>query len=139
MGLGYNSSHLTTYGTVISAAPSPPGGGAFDLGSFEPGWWTFASGTAITGNGLLGWQCTVAGSPGTQLPLYGAQIPIYGAATLPVGTGTLPSAATAGVGARAFVTNSSQTASGNFGAALSATTGANKVPVYSDGAGWFIG
>lgn len=49
--------------------------------------------------------------------------------------GTLPSAATSGVGARAFVTDSSVT---TFGTAV-ASGGANKVPVYSDGTNWRVG
>lgn len=49
--------------------------------------------------------------------------------------GGLPAAATAGVGARSFVTDSSVT---TFGTAL-AGGGANKVPVYSDGAAWYVG
>jgi hypothetical protein len=48
---------------------------------------------------------------------------------------TLPSAADSGVGARAFVTDSSVT---TFGSTVSAG-GANKVPVYSDGVNWKVG
>lgn len=51
---------------------------------------------------------------------------------------TLAAAATAGAGARAFVTDSSVAASGNFGAVV-AGGGANGVPVYSDGTNWRIG
>lgn len=47
----------------------------------------------------------------------------------------LPSAATAGVGARAFVSDAT---SSTFAAAY-AGGGSNKVPVYSDGTGWHIG
>ena len=50
----------------------------------------------------------------------------------------LPSAATVGVGARAFVSDSTLTASGNFGAAYTGG-GTHKVPVYSDGSIWLIG
>jgi hypothetical protein len=49
---------------------------------------------------------------------------------------TLPSATTAGQ--RAFVSDSTATASGNFGAVVTGT-GTNKVPVYSDGTDWRIG
>jgi hypothetical protein len=49
--------------------------------------------------------------------------------------GTLPTAATAGVGARAFVTDASAT---TF-ASVVAGGGPNKVPVYSDGTDWRIG
>jgi hypothetical protein len=48
---------------------------------------------------------------------------------------TLPSASAAGVGARAFVTDSSVSTFGSTAAA----GGANKVPVYSDGTDWKIG
>ena len=51
---------------------------------------------------------------------------------------TLPAAATALAGARAFVTDGTVTASGNFGATV-AGGGTNKVPVYSDGTSWLIG
>ena len=51
---------------------------------------------------------------------------------------SLPAAATAGAGARTFVTNSSLAASGNFGATVSGG-GSNTVPVYSDGSSWRIG
>jgi len=47
----------------------------------------------------------------------------------------LPSAVTAGVGARAFVSD----ATSNVFAAAYAGGGSNKVPVYSDGAAWHIG
>jgi len=48
---------------------------------------------------------------------------------------TLPSAATSGVGARAFVSDANAT---TFASTV-AGGGANKVPVYSDGANWKIG
>lgn len=49
--------------------------------------------------------------------------------------GALPSAATAGAGARAFVTDSNST---TFHATVAAG-GSNKVPVVSDGTNWLIG
>lgn len=48
---------------------------------------------------------------------------------------SLPSAATAGAGARAFITDSSVV---TFNTAAAAG-GANKVPVFSDGAAWKVG
>jgi hypothetical protein len=48
---------------------------------------------------------------------------------------TLPSAATSGAGARAFVSDANAT---TFASTV-AGGGANKVPVYSDGANWKIG
>lgn len=52
--------------------------------------------------------------------------------------GSLPSAATAGAGARAFVTDASTTIILGLGLAV-VGGGANKVPVFSDGADWIIG
>ena len=49
----------------------------------------------------------------------------------------LPTTHTAGQ--RTFVSNSSQTAAGNFGEALSSSIGSHTVPVYSDGSVWRIG
>jgi hypothetical protein len=52
--------------------------------------------------------------------------------------GNLPSAATAGVGARAFVTDGSTTLILGLGLTVLGS-GSNKVPVYSDGSNWKIG
>jgi len=56
-------------------------------------------------------------------------------ADAPVTVANLPSAATAGVGSRAFVTNSSVS---TFGSTV-AGGGSTKVPVYSDGTNWKVG
>jgi hypothetical protein len=53
-------------------------------------------------------------------------------------TADLPSAATAGAGARAFVSDSDTAAASNFGGTF-AGGGSNNVPVYSDGTDWRIG
>ena len=53
----------------------------------------------------------------------------------PVTVANLPSAVTAGMGARAFVTDANST---TFNAAL-VGGGSNEVPVFSDGADWRIG
>ena len=50
----------------------------------------------------------------------------------------LGSASTAGAGARSFVTDANLVVTGNFGATMSGS-GANSVPVYSDGTNWKIG
>jgi hypothetical protein len=50
----------------------------------------------------------------------------------------LPSATTTGAGSRAFITDGNLVAAGNFGALVSGS-GANNVPVYSDGTDWRIG
>jgi hypothetical protein len=54
---------------------------------------------------------------------------------VPVTVANLPSAATAGVGSRAFVTDSSVS---TFGTTVAAG-GSTKVPVYSDGTNWKVG
>jgi hypothetical protein len=56
-------------------------------------------------------------------------------ANVPVTVANLPSAVTSGVGARAFVTDSSVS---TFGTTV-AGGGATKVPVYSDGTNWKVG
>jgi hypothetical protein len=54
---------------------------------------------------------------------------------VPVLVADLPSASVAGVGSRAFVTNSSVS---TFGSTV-AGGGSTKVPVYSDGTNWKVG
>lgn len=56
----------------------------------------------------------------------------------PVVVGDLPAAATAGEGARGFVTDSTQTLAAGLGTAV-VGSGGDKVPVYSDGSSWLIG
>ena len=56
-------------------------------------------------------------------------------ANVPVAVADLPSASTAGVGSRAFVTDSSVS---TFGTTV-AGGGSTKVPVYSDGTNWKVG
>jgi len=55
--------------------------------------------------------------------------------SVPVAIADLPSAETAGVGSRAFVTDSSVS---TFGTTV-AGGGSTKVPVYSDGTNWKVG
>jgi hypothetical protein len=96
----------------------------------------------------------VAGAPGASVPtdIYfsnaaftetlrltntgKAQVPVL--QTTPKTVATLMAAATAGAGARSFVTDCSVAAAGNFGVTVTGG-GAFKVPVYCDGAGWLIG
>lgn len=61
-------------------------------------------------------------------------IPVTGATTV----AGLPSAATAGAGARAFVTDANTTIILGLGTAV-VGGGSNSVPVYSDGTNWLIG
>lgn len=58
--------------------------------------------------------------------------------TTPTTVASLVAAATAGAGARSFVSDSTVAAAGNFGAIV-AGTGSNPVPVHSDGTNWRIG
>ena len=67
-----------------------------------------------------------------------AAITVSTVKTVATTVATLPAAATAGAGARAFVTDSTVAASGNFGATV-AGTGTNSVPVFSNGTNWLIG
>jgi hypothetical protein len=60
------------------------------------------------------------------------------AKTTAIAVGSLVAAATAGAGARSFVSDGNLVASGNFGAVIGAG-GSNTVPVYSDGTNWRIG
>jgi hypothetical protein len=90
-----------------------------------------------------------AGKPiadGDQLPLYQASsgqdrrfaasaLRAYAQGSTPVAAAALPSAASAGSGARAFVSDATAT---TF-ASVVAGGGPNQVPVYSDGVAWRIG
>lgn len=67
-----------------------------------------------------------------------AEVHAYRLVTKPRTVAQLPAAGTAGAGARAFVTDSSVAATGNFGNIVAAG-GANGVPIYSDGTNWRIG
>lgn len=89
--------------------------------------------------GLTGQEQIAADQSGTTVRVSVSQIGVYAGGNLGVLTvATLPSAAVS-QGLSAFVTNSSQAASGNFGAVLSSTTGSNFVSVYSNGVNWIIG
>lgn len=81
-------------------------------------------------------------NPQKYLPLTGGTM--TGALTLTnlrtqqVTVAALPAAATAGAGARSFVTDANATLILGLGLAA-VGGGANKVPVYSDGANWIVG
>lgn len=83
------------------------------------------------GNGaIFGSGTTFPGFGNVYLSTAGAQV-----RTNPTTVGALISAATAGAGARAFVTDANST---TF-ASVAAGSGSNGVPVYSDGTNWRIG
>ncbi len=81
----------------------------------------------------LGSNTTVIGRAATVLAK------IFGVVLTSVYTvATLPAAAAGNLGARAFVTDASTTLALGIGTAVTGG-GANKVPVYSDGAAWLYG
>jgi hypothetical protein len=82
---------------------------------------------APASGGIPGWRCTASGLPGTWEPM----ATLSGATTI----SNLQSASTAGIGARAFVTD----AAGTTFASVAVGGGTNAVPVYSDGTNWRIG
>lgn len=106
---------------------SPPGAGSVTTVS------------VVTANGVSGSVANPTSTPAITLTL-GAITPTSVAATTwikttPKTVGTLIAAATAGAGARDFVTDATAPA---FGVAV-VGGGAVSVPVYSDGANWLVG
>jgi len=79
------------------------------------------------------WQCTTAGTNGSS-SVWTPLRAVLGATTF----AGLPSAATAGAGARGFVTDSTQTLAAGLGTVVAGGS-TEKVPVYSDGVDWRIG
>ena len=95
--------------------------------------------TDVFGIALLSGNVGIANtSPGEKLDVTGNIKSSGFQRTTPVTVATLIAAATAGAGARHFVTDSTVAASGNFGAAVTGG-GSDIVPVYSDGTSWRIG
>lgn len=116
-GLTYSAGNLTAAGTIRSVGNTQAG--AIVLGS--PG----SLITSVT-DGIFLFQKNNATTIGA-------------AVVLPAQTvAQLPAAATAGAGAMAFVTDASTTVILGLGLTV-VGGGANKVPVYSDGANWIIG
>lgn len=98
---------------VISGSP-----GAIHVNQGSPTW-AQAMFVKIAGTGSSGWGVVQVSVP-------------------PRTVETLPSAATAGAGARGWVTDATQTHTAGIGAIV-AGGGSNFVPVYSDGTNWRIG
>lgn len=111
---------------------SRTGGGEIDLGTGVV--LTGGAGNAIaitaTTTGTITLTTAVAGG------LLSLQSDAWKARAVTVAN--LPAAATAGIGARGFVTDASTTVILGLGLAV-VGSGANKVPVYSDGTVWRIG
>ena len=97
----------TTSGTVSTAA--------------QPNITSVGTLTALTVSGNITGQSYISATTAIQ--------------TTPVVVASLPAAATAGAGARAFVSDANDTAFN----AIVAGTGANNLPVFSDGTDWRIG
>ena len=101
---------------------------------------TSLSGTGLGPAQLVGAASRLISSPvgaaysytwaSTQIFAVAVQLPTYTVATLP---------AAAVKGQKAFVSNSSVSAAGNFGQTVAAGTPSHFVPVYSDGSQWLIG
>lgn len=88
---------------------------------------------------------TVVAGPGT-VPVVGVQGPqgpqgTQGASIVPLVDilANLPSPSGAGIGARAFVTDSTVVYDGTSAGNIVVGGGANDVPVYSDGTNWRVG
>lgn len=93
--------------------------------------------------GAAGNVSTVAPTSGVSLTVNGlaGQNSIVASGAIQTGSfavAGLPSAATVGAGSRAFVTDANATMTAGIGTTV-VGGGANKVPVYSDGANWLIG
>ena len=105
---------------VVGFAPGSNAAAALDTGLSRGG----AAATMALGNGAAG------DATGT--------LKLKNVTTIPSVVSALTAAATAGAGARAFVTDSTQSFSAGVGTTV-AGSGVNSVPVYSDGANWKIG
>jgi len=87
---------------------------------------------SVGSNGNVGIGTT---APSSKLEVVGAVTVSTYIKVSPVAVTSLPDAATAGVGARAFVNDALAPV---FGSAV-ANGGSAKVPVYSDGSAWYVG
>jgi hypothetical protein len=106
---------------------------------------TFVIGTEAAGPGvgrdiaLMGGDVGIGTTtPATTLDVVGSIAATGTVKTTPTTVGALPAAATAGAGARTFVTDSANTLSSHHGQTVSGG-GANFSPVYSDGTNWLAG
>ena len=89
--------------------------------------------TALKGSVGIG-----TAAPATALDVVGSIAATGTVKTAPTTVGALPAAATAGAGARTFVTDSANSLSSHHGQTVSGG-GANFSPVYSDGTNWLAG
>lgn len=122
-----------------------------DEGTTEPGWWINGDPLTATPPALmdqdyfnafqLEWVNLLAAAGLTPSRTSQTQF-LTSIQTLicfaPCTVAALPAAVMGLEGRKGFVTDSSVVAAGNFGNAV-AGSGANKVPVYCDGAAWRIG
>lgn len=117
---GLTSISATTFSGALSGAAT------------TAGTVTTAAQPNITSVGTLS-SLSVTGNIGANIVLLDSYVK-----TEAVTFSLLPSAATAGAGARAFISDGNIAATGNFAAQVQGG-GANNVPVYSDGTNWLIG
>lgn len=120
----------TGFTTGAFQVAATPGGAAINTTGSQSGTHTVQS-ADVQQAGVTAF--TIKG--GTQIVNFVAQINAPTILTTAILVAALPNAATAGVGARAFVTDANAT---TFNSTV-AGGGANKVPVFSDGAAWKIG
>ena len=109
-----------------------------------------AAGAQLRSDGVLGWwSATTPTAPDTGITRKAAKIVEINNGTAGTYVGTafttgsqtvaqLPAAATAGAGARSFVTDANTTVILGLGLTV-VGSGSNKVPVYSDGTNWIVG
>jgi hypothetical protein len=132
--------NITSVGTLTSLAVT----GNASAGNLSTGGTLSVTGNANVGN--IGANTGVFSSDITAANIYantgtiGSNVVIADTLvrTIVVTFATLPAAATAGAGARAFISDGNIAAIGNFAAQVQGG-GANNVPVYSDGSNWLIG
>ena len=133
---GYNGSTAPTTSCIAFASWKHNGStGRVVLADAEiSSQWSNGTTPLITllGGGNLGIGTT---APSSKLEVVGAVTVSTYIKVSPVAVTSLPDAATAGVGARAFVNDALVPV---FGSAV-ANGGSAKVPVYSDGSAWYVG
>ena len=131
--VGNQALREATVGAIGNTAIGAEAGGSLTTGSYNTiiGYQANASSPTVSNEVTIGnASVTSFRIPGLTLTF---SVKYFNHGTLTVAT--LPAAATAGAGARAFVTDANAT---TF-ASIVAGGGANGVPVYSDGTNWRIG
>jgi hypothetical protein len=120
--------HMSRLGRTTEAYTIPSGWTVSAFGTVFRGTWTNSGSLGMRNSST---DNAVAGTLGAYSGIIGGNVVRTTATTV----SGLPTAAAAGAGARAFVTDAN---SNTFNAAA-ASGGANAVPVFSNGTAWFIG